>query len=366
MRADRALTVPGTAPVVLAVVVLVAALAACSSQSESESDAEGPQLPDGFVDETVVSGLEGPTQMAFGPDGQLWLAQLGSGGEGGGTGQVVVIDLADADGASHEVVLDGLQKPTGIVFAGDALWVQTERDLLRAPLDDDGEPGEPETVLEGLPFNGRSQGTLTVTPDDDVLFETSGRREGDRGQAGSGTLQVQMGAEPQTQPTLVARGLKNAYAHVFDPDRRLWTTEVGEPLAQGAEPPPDELNLIREGGDYGWPLCEGDRQPATALDVPAGACDGTIPPVATFPPASTPTSVVASPFEGDVLLVALWVTGDIVAVDVGDSEDFPTQPRPFAEGYGNPQHLLDAGDGTLLVTEFSTGTVHRISATAGG
>lgn len=343
-------------------VCLVLGLAGCTGPAD-EPAVEGPRLPSGFVDEIVVRGLSGPTQVTLGPDGRLWVAQL-DGGEEDGTGQVLAIDLDDEGGAgTPQVVVEDLQKPTGLAFAGDALWVQTERSLLRAPLDEEGEPGPLEPVLEGLPYNGRSEGTLTVTPDDDVLFETSGRREGDRGQAGSGTLQVQVGDAPESPPTLVAGGLKNAYAHVFDADGRLWTTDIGEPLARGADSPPEELNLVREGADYGWPLCEGDRQPAAALDVPDGACDGTLGPVATFPPTSTPTGLVASPFDDDVLLVALWVTGDVVAVDITDPEAGPVEPEPFASGYENPQHLLDASDGTLLLTEFTTGTVHRISRT---
>lgn len=331
------------------------------ASSPEQDQAERIKLQAGLVDEVVVAGLEGPTQALAGPDGRLWVAQL-AGAEGDGTGQVVAVDLAGDGGVEPEVLLDGLQKPTGIAVAGDALWVQTERTLGRAPLNADALPGTLQPVLEGLPYNGRSEGTLTVTGDGDVLFETSGRREGSRGQAGSGTLQVQSSERTEAPPRMLASGLKNAYAHVYDAEGRLFATEIAEPLGRGTEAASDELNLVQEGGDYGWPPCLEDREPAPSLDVAPGACDETIGPVATFPPASTPTGVADSPFTDDVVLVALWATGEIVAVDTSDPDAWPVEPRPFASGYENPQHLYDPGDGTLLLTEFSTGSVHRISA----
>ena len=113
-------------------------------------------------------------------------------------------------------------------------------------------------MLRGLPFNGRSNGTLTVTPEGQLLFETSGRRAGNRAQEGSGTLQ-RLNPDDPTNPVPVATGLKGAYAHTFSEDGELFSTEIGDDPVNG-QAPPDELNLVTEGGDYGWPQCYGDQE----------------------------------------------------------------------------------------------------------
>ena len=67
-------------------------------------------MPEGFQVTELRSGLVGPSQISPGPDGQLLVAQL-NGGEGDGTGQVLLLD-PDSD-AEPTVLFDGLQKPTG-------------------------------------------------------------------------------------------------------------------------------------------------------------------------------------------------------------------------------------------------------------
>ena len=320
---------------------------------QAAQDAPDLTLPEGYTALVITTELKQPTHMTLGPDGRLWLAEL-SGGENAGTGQIVALNLATGE---REVLLDGLFKPTGLAVLGGVLWIAAGRDLLRAPLSN-GRPGAPKTVLQNLPFNGRSNGTLTVTPDGELLFETSGSRQGDEAAAGSATLwrlEPTDAADPTPQP--LATGLKGAYAHTFDAGGTLYTTEIGDDPVNG-EAPPDELNRVVPGGDYGWPQCYGDRQPALNYGGTAQGCAETRAPVALFAPRSTPTSVAASPFEEDALLVALWgpATPGVVRVDTQTGE-----VTPFVSGLRTPQSLLALPDGTLLVSDFSAGALYRVT-----
>lgn len=309
-------------------------------------------LPEDYTASVVAEGLNGPMQMISGPDERLWVAQL-AGSENAGTGQVVALSLETGE---REVLLDNLLKPTGITVLEDSLWIASGRDLLRASLTDAG-VGEPETVLRDLPFNGRSNGTLTVTPDGALLFETSGRRAGNQAQEGSGTLWRLEPTDPQNS-TPLATGLKGAYAHVFDPAGQLFATEIGDDPVNG-QAPPGELNLILEGGDYGWPQCYGNQEAARNYGGTAAQCAETRSPVALFAPHTTPTSVALSPFEDDTLLVALWgpVNAGVVRVSLDDEKG---NVEPFLTGLQNPQHLLVEPGGSLLVSDFSRGIIYRV------
>ena len=208
--------------------------------------ARSPKLPDGYRAESVVTGLRGPTQMTFGPDGRLYVAQL-AGGENAGTGQVVAVDRATG---VQEVLLRNLFKPTGVAVTETDLWVLAGNRLLRAPLTGNG-VGDVRTVLRDLPNNGRSLGTLTLTPDGKLLFETSCALTRNGAQSDSGILWQLNPADPEN-PEPLATGLKGAYAHTFGADGTLYTTELGDDPMDGS-PPPDELNVITSGADYGWP-----------------------------------------------------------------------------------------------------------------
>ncbi|MAU00884.1 MAG: glucose sorbosone dehydrogenase [Anaerolineaceae bacterium] len=318
-------------------------------------------LPDGFTAEVVVTGLSRPTQFVWGPDGRLWVAQLFE-GEGDEAGQVVAIDLATGE---LEVLLEGLNKPTGITVLDGALWLATEDQLLRAALDDELKPQTPQIILDDMPNNGRSNGTLTISPDGQLIYETSGRRSGNRASAGSGILWALDPAQPD-DPTVLATGLKNAYAHVFDGNDRLWITEIGDGAVTGADfegQPPEELNLIVSGANYGWPQCFGEQEPALNRNGTAEICAQTELPVTLFPPQTTPTSIVVSPWDDSVLLVALWLRQEVTAVQIQQDGNgrFTGSNIPFITGTANPQHLLPTPDGALLVSDYRTGTIYRIA-----
>ena len=54
-----------------------------------------------------------------------------------------------------------------------------------------------------------------------------------------------------------ARGLRNAVFFTWSyVDARMWATEMGRDWL-GDELPPDEINIIEKGKDYGWPHCYG-------------------------------------------------------------------------------------------------------------
>lgn len=332
--------------------VLLVAASACAAGARDDRGGPGSPPPVAALGdlraEPVVSGLDGPTQMTFGPDDRLWIAQL-NGGENERQGQVVAVDI---DSGDRQVVLDGLDKPTGIAWLDGDLWIATRTALLRA---DGLPPGEPEMVLDDLPNNGRSQGTLTPTPDATLLFETSGReRRGGGAVEGSGTLWELDPTRPDA-PRPVATGLKNAYAHVFDDDGVLWTTEIAEPV--GGVAAPDELNRVEHGADYGWPACVGDRQPIASFGGDRERCARTVAPVTEFGPGVTATSVVVDPFVDAAFVVALWNAGQVVSVAADGAGD----PRPLISGLPHPQHLLVDGD-DLLVSDHQQGAVHRITS----
>lgn len=312
--------------------------------------AQTPRLPDGYRAEAVVTGLSGPTQMTFGPDGQFYVAQL-AGGENSGTGEVLRIDLATGE---QETLLRNLFKPTGLAVTETDLWVMAGNRLLRAPLTETG-AGRPEAVLQGLPNNGRSEGTLTLTPDGGLLYETSGALGANGPQPNSGVLWRLELADP-AEPEPLVTGLKGSYAHAFAPDGTLYTTEIGDDWVGGG-PPPDELNVVSAGADYGWPRCYGWGRAAGEYGGTAEMCAETERPLALFARNATPTSVAVSPFAPNELIVALWVPSQVVRVNAETGE-----VTPFLTGVQLPQHLLTDGD-TLLVSGFAAGRIYRITRT---
>jgi glucose/arabinose dehydrogenase len=344
--------------VLCSTVLAAGLLVGCGSQAEQ---VEGLIVAEGFAVTVAYEEIPGPTQVAYVADEVVVVGAI-NGGENDGQGQVWRIDL---DTGEVAVVRDQLDKPTGVAVVDDELWVMERQRLSRAPFTADAATTTatstatgPTVVLDDLPNNGRSQGTLTVTPDGLILFDTSGSKRGAQVTAGSGRLfTVDPDAGAATLDAVeVASGFKHAYAHVVADDGAIFTTEMSDGTFDGARAA-DELVAVEVGADHGWPYCVGDNRPVEEFGGSADRCAEVPGSVAVFAPGATPTSVAWSPFAERQLLVALWVEGRVVSIDL--DADRPVEPVEVISGLAGPQHLLPMGD-TVLITEFGSGRLLRL------
>jgi glucose/arabinose dehydrogenase len=366
------------------------ALSACTGDSSTKAKAAprsaqtpqnaetGPQ-PKRPKPTVVISGLAGPTQIAFGPSGTWLVAELGgddpTGDENGSTGQVLLIDPASK---AQRVLADGLDKPTGVAWINGVVWVMVRRGVLRFALPEvplsslmaaSSMTAMPEVsvVLADLPFNGRSEGTLTPRADGTFLYETTGNIVGkfasgnSEPEAGSGTL---WSFDPRTNAsTPVAIGLKNSYAHVVLSDGRIATTEIGDNISLE---PLDEVNVLettagKRGNvkpqSFGWPVCDAAGQPLAKAD--GLTCSTASPALRTFPAHLTPTGIAQ---HNNDLYVSLFVSGQIMRLpnDAAAPSNQPINKRApveeFASGIEGPHTLLVDG-ARLLVTETTAGRI---------
>lgn len=327
----------------LAVLLVIALASACGAD-----DPVAPEIarPDGFELEIVVDDLEGPTQLFVEDDGTYVLGQL-AGAENEGLGQVIQID---PDSGERAVLYEGLDKPTGVLVRNDEVWVMESDQLSRGPRSG----GSLTIVADDLPNNGRSEGTLTLTPEGDVLYNTSGRKRGATVTEGSGRI-FTIGDDGVAVE--LASGFKHAYAHVFDADGTLWATEMSDGRFDD-QPALDELVAVTPGADHGWPRCVGNNRVVIEFGGTPELCDEVPGSTATFAAGATPTSVVVSPFDPDVLLVALWSRGEVVSVPRINDGGL-REATPFLTGLLGPQHMV-ALDDELLLVEFSENRILSI------
>jgi glucose/arabinose dehydrogenase len=183
-----------------------------------------------------------------------------------------------------------------------------------------------------------------------------------------GTIMA-MPLDRNSEPRVYARGLRNAFDLTFCPDGRLYASDNGPDQMDlpVEETYPDEVNLILEGGHYGYPNYFGV--------VPAST--GTISPVALLPVGSGSTGIVChqgdafgEDYAGD-LFVALWGTftqeietgRSIVRVQLEETESGVIRgtTTEFMMGFSQPIAIAQDTHGTLLVLDYDYGQVWRIS-----
>jgi glucose/arabinose dehydrogenase len=122
--------------------------------------------------------------------------------------------------------------------------------------------GAPKVILDDIPkgfvHNG---GRMVVGPDGYLYVGTgesgSGRLSQDRDSLGGKILKLRTDGRPAPgnpfDNEVFSYGHRNVQGLAFDDDGRLWASEFGQQAW-------DELNLIREGANYGWPEVEGSAR----------------------------------------------------------------------------------------------------------
>lgn len=331
---------------------------------------------------TEYAKVPGARFMAQGPDGAVYVSQPG-------LGRVTRLAGLTADGRAEQVekVLDNLALPHGLAVRGGALWVANTDEVVRVPLDAGGRPaGPPEKTAASYDAAGGHFTRTIVFGPDGGMYVSIGSTCNVCVERDSTRATVMRFNADGSGGQVFARGLRNAVGLAFHPvSGQLWVTQHERDNLQPSHEnlPPDELNILRKGGDYGWPYCWGNRVPSPEFNDKA-RCARTVPPALSFQAHSAPLGIAflaranALPAEmrGDALVAfhGSWnraqPTGaKVVRVKLKDGlpvayEDFITGwQNDQGQRWGRPVDVLVLADGSLLVSDDDAGLVLRVTWT---
>ncbi|OGM93060.1 hypothetical protein A2372_01425 [Candidatus Wolfebacteria bacterium RIFOXYB1_FULL_54_12] len=223
---------------------------------EPEQQSQGPLiLPRGFSISIFAKDLADPRVLAFDPNGVL-LASI--------TAQGKVVALIDKNNGGKsektKVVASGLNRPHGIAVecAQNAckLYVAENDKVSEFVYDPATLAATKKRAIAPLPTGG-GHFTRTLLPYENSLLVSVGSScnvcvENDQNRAKILEIDIASG-----NVKTFATGLRNAVFMAFHPfTREVWATEMGRDLL-GDNTPPDEINIIKKGANYGWPICYG-------------------------------------------------------------------------------------------------------------
>jgi glucose/arabinose dehydrogenase/Cu/Zn superoxide dismutase len=342
------------------------------------------RAPDGFAIQAYATGLGAPRMMALGPDGTVYVTR-------GDSGDVVALKDNDGDGRadSRVIVASRLPGVHGIAIRDNRFYFATTSSVFMAEGGFDGRPGPTRMILEGLPNGGQhARRTIQFGPDG-MMYISVGSTCNDCAEPNPENATILRVSPNGMTRTVYAKGLRNTLGWAWHPQtRELWGFDHGSDF-RGNDVPPEELNLIREGGNYGWPFCYGQRtvdrwshyDPPNRM-TPEAYCGATEPAALMYQPHSAPIGFVfytgsqfPSQYQGDafVSMHGSWnrspaAPAKIIRVRFQNGR--PTRAEDFVTGFlrnngqsliGRPAGLLVAADGSLLVSDDANGAIYRVS-----
>lgn len=227
-------------------------------------------VPDGFVATIFSRDVKGARVMIRDPNGVMLVSETLRGTEG------KVVALPDADNNNEAdrtvTVLEGLSQPHGLYLrcianAACTLYVAETDALKTYAYNPETLTATYEKTIANFP-SGRGHYTRTLLPslDNTKLFISIGSSCNVCHEVDSMRATVQELDLETNVMTTYATGLRNTIFMAFDPvTKQLWGTDNGRDLL-GDDTPPDDINIIQQGKDYGWPLCYGNNIHDTDFD----------------------------------------------------------------------------------------------------
>lgn len=367
------------------VAVAVAAGAACSSSSSGAQDALESRLtlPAGFS-VAEFGRVGGARFMAMGPDGAVYVSRPAS-------GEVVRLVDADRNGSaeSQSVALSGLNRPHGLAFHGGQLYIANTDAVVRVSIGADGKvTGTPERVATYSGGGGHWSRSIAFGADS-ALYVAIGSTcnmciEGTPDRAAVMRYDLNGG-----NGRVYSSGLRNAVGIATHPvTKQIWVTQNERDNIQPdhEDLPPEEINILQDGGDYGWPYCYGNRVPSPdrQFNDPA-RCARTIPPALEMQAHSAPLGITF--LDRATMFPPEWREDAIVAFHGSWNRTVPTGAKlvrvrirngtpvsyeDFITGWqgangrrwGRPVDVMVYHDGSLLISDDAAGAIYRVARVA--
>lgn len=349
-----------------------------TSTTDSASNGKQPaiplQLPQGFRISVFAKGLDRPRDLVFSDAGTLLVSDIS-------TNQVIALPDKDQDGAADEqrIISQG-NHPHGLAFYKGKLFVAEVNRVVRYTWDENTLSATQEKVLFSLPENGNHNNRTILFDDRGRMFVSVGSTCNVCVENAQFSATVIVSNEDGDNPRIFSKGLRNAPFLTINPQTRdIWVTEMGRDNL-GDNLPPDEINILQEGKDYGWPYCYGNKIHDNQFDAAKRqGCTNTIPPIFEIPAHSAPlglTFIQSTQFppdwQGDLLVsyhgswnrstptgykvVRLHVEGNTIT----ESEDFLTGFISGDTAEGRPVDVIFDKAGNLYVSDDQAGNVYII------
>lgn len=343
-------------------------------------------IPPGFKISLFTPKI-GPLRfMAFSPDGILFVSMPSSKGlyaeNRPDDGKVFALPDKDNNGIADEVktVLSGLYIPHGLAFYNGYLYVAEEGTVSRYPYTNGGNVGSREVVVNNLPVGGEHVSrTIGFSQDGKKMYVSVGSACNNCTTGQEGTAAIWEFNPDGSSGKIFALGLRNAVGFVFHPTTgEIWETDNGRDFL-GDNLPPDEINIIRDSKNYGWPYCYG-KKIVDPEHNNTTFCPTTEPSVHNLQAHSAPlglrfiTGSQFSTWAGDLLVTrhGSWnrsqpVGYDIVRLDVEGNTVIGEYP--FITGWltakneklGRPVDVIFGPDGALYISDDKVNMVYRVT-----
>jgi len=341
-----------------------------------------PTVPAGFHINIFAIGFKVPRFLATAPNGDIFVADTGA-------GEIDVLrDPQRTGGAQQrEVFADKLNRPFGIAFREDYVYVGNTNEVVRFRYDKQTSKrtSEAEHILDLPPGGGHFTRTIAFSLDGTKLYVSVGSSSNLDFEKDQRRAAVLVSDPDGKNSRVYASGLRNAVGLGIEPVTGAVWVSVNERDELGDDLPPDYFTSIKDGGFYGWPYSYigSNVDPRVSPQKPELVAQAIIPDVLLGPHVAPlqfafyTGKQFPEQYRGGAFIAehGSWnraVRNGYQVAFVGfKNGKTAADPVPFLTGLvpdpngpnvnGRPVGVTVAADGSLLVSDDGAGVIYRVS-----
>lgn len=329
-----------------------------------------------------AKGITGARDLQFSPGGTLLVSSTT-------VGEVYALPDKNKDEKSNQTktILTGLNRPHGLVFYGTKLYVAEETKVSRYAWDEQKLEAKFEKKLFDLPKGDRHFTRSIVFDQNGNMYVSIGSTCDVCTESNPLYASILISDSEGKTPKIYAKGLRNSvFMAQNSTSGEIWATEMGRDYL-GDNLPPDEINIIKDGKDYGWPLCYGNQVHDTDFDkkayiqiFPQPPCAATEPPVFQIPAHSAPlgltfikSDLFPKDWQGDLLVAYHGSTNSTTpkgykVVHIKMQNGKPTTEEDFITGFikgkdvsARPVDVAFSPSGSLFISDDKSGNIYKVN-----
>jgi glucose/arabinose dehydrogenase len=338
-----------------ALAAMVVMVAGCgSSPPKLVSIGAGITGPKSLRATVYATGLKHAAAFAFDAEGRLWVATADYSDEGKDA-----VYLVAEKGARPVKVVSGLHTPLGLLWYRGALYVaSTGRVDAYSNLDSRGAKFASRRTIVTLPSKVGESNNLVLASNGRMLLGISSPCDHCTSTTSKLSAAIISFRPDGTDVRVFASGIRAAVGLIYYPGTNDLFVSMNQRDDLGARTPGDWLAVVKEGQDWKFPACYGQRGTVcTGVPQPVGVLDEHA--------AAAGVAIVTGQLGADVgtaALVAEWSKGTVlqVALDKTDAGYVGTTTTMLS-GVGSPVALIMTKSNTLLVGDWASGKIYEIT-----
>lgn len=343
------------------------------------------KVPSGWQVNVAASGLGKPRMLYTSPTGNVYVTRRDG-------GDVLLLEDKNKDGKFENLVtvVSEFKGVHGITMKDNWMYLCNSNEVRRYPVKPDGTLNiyGKETLIKDLPDGGQHPNRTMDFGPDGMLYISVGSLCNDCKESDKETA-VMLQVDPKNwSRKLYASGLRNTIGFDWHPQtKELWGVDNGGD-AKGSEWPPEEVNQIKQGADYGFPYAYGKKEVDKSREDPAGntkeeVVKNTEPSVLELTAHMAPiaftffrgASNIPAEWSGDGLVAwhGSWNAEKPVGFKVQrihfengtavKAEDFLSGFLQGDSRFGRPAGITVTKEGTIYISDDASGNIYAVKKT---